>query len=226
MIKIAFDVPKKMMNKALDADISSRPYDLCLECPFISETCDGPNCLAMTEDRWVKWATARLSALRMTREKLAAISGIPLGTINSIFQGKTQDMRHSTMRELTKVLVGGCWGQYPCHFAALMIKGTVLEDDRRTYELEAELKRECRDKRADIRQIREDYQSRVELLKMELEYREKQLQQKSRTINIMRFVFAIIIFALFAVLLFDKLNPNIGWLRDMAGLLEAPTWNM
>ena len=43
-------------------------------------------------------------------------------------RGKTKDIRVGTLRDIVKVLIGGCWG-HPCHHAQQLLAG-VSNDDR------------------------------------------------------------------------------------------------
>jgi len=221
MYKITIDAPKKMREIAQKDEAESRPYDVCLECPFFSDTCDGPNVLAMSWDRWVEWARIRLHQLGFTYEDWAEKSQIPISTIKSIMTGKTQDSRHSTIRELTRVLVGGCWGQYPCHFASLLMTGQIEDGiDRQAEELSRELKRAESEADALREQLAaSDAKTAAQVEKAEREAEKKiewlkgNIAEQRREKNLYRWAsvglvaFVLILFAV------DLLVGDVGWFR-------------
>ena len=241
MVKIAFDVPKKMMEVAQAPDAHTKPYDVCLHCPFISESCDGPNVLAMEYPRWVDWANARAKQLGLTRADIAEQSGVPVGTVNNAMSGRNADVRTSTLRDITKVLIGGCWGQYPCHFASLLINDELTEDDGQTDALAQEL-HDAREeletanaelnqlrqkvaafedlKKSDISEAKDEAQRKVDFLTQQIAFKDTQIVNKDkiitgkeRTIGLLAVILGVLVVAVLAVLLYDALNPNIGFFR-------------
>lgn len=95
-------------------NVEEKPYNACLDCANLGKTCDGPNFLAMTIERWVEWCRLRKTYLGMTNQQLADISGVAVPSIERILSGKTKDPMLSTVQHITKALVNGSWGQYPC----------------------------------------------------------------------------------------------------------------
>lgn len=95
-------------------NIEEKPYNACLDCANLGKTCDGPNFLAMTIERWVEWCKLRKMYLHMTAQQLSDASGVSLPTIERIFSGRTKDPALSTVQLITKALVNGSWGMYPC----------------------------------------------------------------------------------------------------------------
>lgn len=151
-----------MVDYAQTSAAKEKPYDICLLCPFISESCDGPNILAMDYRRWVEWANQRMKKLSLTKGEVALQSGIPHSTVKSALAGVTQDIRTETMREITRVLIGGCWGQYPCHLAAILMAGNVQEAEPESAPLSMQERRQYE---TQIREIKADYQAKVDYLK-------------------------------------------------------------
>lgn len=234
MYNITVEVPKKLLESASSPDIRQRPYDLCLECPYFSKTCDGPNILAMENERWIEWAHSRMTQLKITRAKLAELSGVPEGTIVSIMSGRTKDARFSTVRDMTKALSGGCWGEYPCHFASLMINSELKEEDTDidrmkldfslaqrkidTYEAElAALRRavdtaeEKSDKR--IAEVKEEARKKVDYLRAQVEKLDARVEGKEKTIKILSYALAGAGLLIISILIADILMPGIGFIR-------------
>lgn len=100
--------------KNLPRNIEEKPYNACLDCANLGKICDGPNFLAMSIERWVEWCRMRKAYLGWTAQQLADKSGVALGSIERIFSGRTKDPLLSTVQLITKALVNGTWGQYPC----------------------------------------------------------------------------------------------------------------
>lgn len=174
-----------MVDYAQTSTAKEKPYDICLHCPFISESCDGPNILAMDYPRWVEWANQRMKSLGLTKGEVALQSGIPQSTVKSALSGVTYDIRTETMREITRVLIGGCWGQYPCHLAAILMAGT--HQDTESEPLTASERQQYE---AQIQQLKADYQKKVDYLKEQVNHwqeeariRDKFLEEKNKTID-------------------------------------------
>lgn len=192
MIKIEVDAPKSMKDFARTPQARTKPYDICLYCPFMCTTCDGPNILAMEYPRWVEWAKERIRQLGLTRVEMAERSGVPQSTIASALSGSNYDIRSDTMRKITKVLIGGCWGQYPCHLASLLMDGIEDEEDSTDSRL-AELAAAASKAEERIQEVKAESQAKIEYLKGQVLLRDKHLEQKNRMISLL--VGAIVVLA-------------------------------
>lgn len=238
MKKIAFDVPKKMIQVAQQPGAKDTPYDICLQCPFMNESCDGPNILAMTNERWVEWANRRASQMDLTRAQIADASGIPISTINTVMSGRTKDMRHSTMRDLTKVLIGGCWGQYPCHFASLLINGQPLEDESDSVIEINHLREQVALLKEEKREAAENHKRQIEFLKERLAKRDHQIdvqetqitdenqtiKRKDRIISVLVVLVVLLLSIIIIALIVDRANPNVGFFwREISSYIGQPT---
>lgn len=151
-----------MVDYAQTSAAKEKPYDICLHCPFISESCDGPNILAMDYPRWVEWANHRMKRMNLTKGEVALQSGIPQSTVKSALSGVTYDIRTETMREITRVLIGGCWGQYPCHLAAILMAGNVQEAEPESTPLSVQERQQYE---TQIRELKAEAQAKVDYLK-------------------------------------------------------------
>lgn len=225
MKKIAFDVPRKMIQVAQQPGAKDAPYDVCLHCPFISESCDGPNVLAMTNERWVQWANRRANQMELTRAEIAETSNIPLSTINTVMSGRTKDMRHSTMQAITRVLVGGCWGQYPCHLASLMITGAQLEDESEHAVEITHLREQIALLKEEKQNALADSRAKIDFLKERLEKRDRQIEDQNELLKermslikkrdwiIIVLVIALLLLLgiIIVALLIDRSDPTIGF---------------
>lgn len=83
--------------------------DKCVACENLGVSCAGPNFLLMTSQEVVEWCKARKLFLKMTREKLAELSSVPIGTLNRFFAGKNSYFYFETARAIIKVLISDAW---------------------------------------------------------------------------------------------------------------------
>lgn len=227
--KVIINVPTELKRAIENAD-PNKPYDICLLCNYLSQTCDGPDFLAMEYSRWVEWSNQRMKNLGLTRAKVAEEANLPLSTLNSILSGRTHDIKMSTMRDITRVLVGGCWGQYPCHLAALLMNSEELRVDEQILELQRQLDEE-RNKAADLRtqlnDVREDAQRETDWLKSRctvmdgyindqkalVETKEKSIARKEKTIAALCVIIALLGSFIIGALIYDKMHPDRGWIQ-------------
>lgn len=104
----------KLPNIGYEPSKEEKPYDRCITCEKLGTRCDGPNFLAMTIERWCEWCRLRKEYLHITNAYIAEAADVSKVTVDRIIAGSTTDIRTSTMQAVTRVLVNGTWGQYPC----------------------------------------------------------------------------------------------------------------
>ena len=182
MINITVDASKEMRDFALSAQAKEKPYDICLKCPSLGVTCDGPNILAMEYKRWAEWANEYMDRKGLTKAYVAEESGLPLSTVRSALSGSGYDIRSETMRAITRVLIGGCWGQYPCHLAALLMAGIAPEDDGDVGQIR-QLELELAKAEERLKTAKEEDQRKIEYLKEQVSIRDKYLIGKNKMIT-------------------------------------------
>ena len=238
--KVVISVPKELKNAIANAD-PNKPYDICLVCDFLSHSCDGPNFMAMEYCRWVEWANLRIKKMGVTRAKVAEEANLPLSTLNSILSGRTHDIKMSTMRDITKVLVGGSWGQYPCHIAALLMNSEELRVDEQIVALQQQLVAE-REKSDELRAklnryhefhekeldtVRKEAQAKIDWLKehsktMDGHFKDQKaivtakeavIVRKEKTIAALCVIIALLGSLMIGTLIYDKTHPDMGWIQ-------------
>lgn len=217
--KIIVKVPADLRQAIAEAD-PDKPYDICLNCSFLQKSCDGPNMLAMDYPRWVEWANSRAKQLHLTRAQIAEQSNLPKSTLDSILSGRTQDIRASTMRSITKVLVGDCWGQYPCHIAAMLIEDEGVRVDDQILTLQNQLAAE-REKSARLAQeleaARSEGRLKADFLRAQDETIKDQkgsIRRKEKTIALLCVIVALLMSVMIGTLAYDKANPDVGWIQQ------------
>ncbi len=110
-------------------NLQEKDYNVCLTCVHIGKNCDGPNYLAMTTDQWCEWIRLRKEYLGWTNAHIAEVSGVSKVTIDRIMAATVKDLRTTTMQAVSKTLVHGDWGHYPCSLSNLGEKETVYVDN-------------------------------------------------------------------------------------------------
>ena len=101
-----------------------KPYNRCIDCVHIGVICDGPNVLAMEPPRISEWLRLRKNYLqtkepgKWTNQYIADEAGVSHTTVSKVMAGIILDLKVSTLAAITRVLVNGSWGQYPCALAS------------------------------------------------------------------------------------------------------------
>ncbi len=178
-----------------------KPYNKCIACQNLGVRCDGPNFLAMSGERWVEWCKLRKDYLRWSNQELSDISGVSKPTIDRILSGHAGDIRTSTMELITKALVNGTWGQFPCADPSPQESNPAQEK-----EIE-QLRRELA-KAEEVGQKQTDYLKRiVDDLQQSIKWYKRSLKWHKWMIGI----FAAISLAFVIWLIVDAASPGIGW---------------
>lgn len=171
--------------------LEEKPYNLCLNCVHIGKHCDGPNFLAMSTERWSEWCRIRKDYLGWTSARVAELSGVSKITVDRIMAGNVKDLRNTTMQAVTKALVNGSWGQYPCAMAALSEKETVCIDNpelvakaenvaKQCEKLQAALDNMAAQHRADLAEVRAEERQKIAFLKEQIKFKEDQMSTKDK----------------------------------------------
>lgn len=192
-MKITINAPESMIEFCHSPEAKSKPYDICLHCPYIKESCDGPNILAMEYPRWAEWARERIKRLGLSKADVAEAAGLSPSTLNGALSGAGYDIRTDTMRRITKAIIGGSWGQYPCHVAAVLIDGGGEEENESSQKiadlqaeidrLNAELKRVISSAEAKVQDAKQESQAKIDYLKDQVTIRDKYLAEKNQMIT-------------------------------------------
>lgn len=227
MKKIAINLPAAMIEEAQKPDIAERPFDICLHCPFPGQSCIGPNCQCMKYSRWVTWIKAWIKKAGITRNEIAEKSDHPLSTINYALSGTAKDIKAATMADITLAVIGEPAVRYPCHIAALLMRGELGEEDP---EAEA-LKKQLAEAQSQLLQrnyaAESDHESlaftksRIALLDEQIKEKDASIRRKEKVI--LGLILALIFIALFLVgiIIYDAITPGIGFIRTVAGFIAG-----
>ena len=202
--------------------LEEKPYNQCIDCGHIGKNCDGPNFLAMSTERWCEWCHLRKEYLGWTNAKIAEISGVSKISVDRIMSSNVKDLRNTTMQAVTKALVNGTWGQYPCAMEALSEKETVYVDNPVVVEqckkLQNALDSQTAEHRKEIADLLAREQRQKEFLRDQIAEKDKLLaeryefiKRKDRVTTLLGVLLAITLLIIITALIIDSLNPNIGF---------------
>lgn len=228
MVNITFDVPAEMLQLAQNPDTKNRPYDLCLYCPFQSNTCDGPNCLAMHYERWVQWVNSIAKRKGLTRLMIAERANRPVSTINTVLSGDAKDVKAATMADITRAVLGGSWGQYPCHFASLLLTHNIgdLNADQNAAEIRHQMDLQAEDSQKKISFMREEIAARdrrIEKLDAQLADRDASIHSYWRVVTLLVIALVLTLAIIILALTVDRINPDVGFFWRSAQTVFSPT---
>ena len=213
--------------------LEEKPYNVCLNCVHIGKNCDGPNFLAMTMERWCEWCRLRKDYLGWTNARVAELSELSKVSVDRIMAGNVKDLRNTTMQAITKALINGTWGQYPCAMQTLSEKETVYVDNPAIIEqckqLREALDNQKVEHKEELQKAHEADQRKVDFLREQIHIKDEQIKEKDATLH-ERYEFirrkdrvilwlavllGVSILLIFVALIIDRLNPDIGffWLH-------------
>lgn len=229
---------------------TSKPYDKCIRCSYLGVRCDGPNPLAMVNlesDRPLarigEWLRLRKEFLhesdpKWTNAYIAEEAQVAKATVDNLFAGKAVDIKLSSLVRITKVVVNGSWGEYPC--AMEEYERDLIECKKELDEAQARIK-ELEKDNADLferkNHFKELYYSANDQLKTKdqqiadggeiIKDRGKFMRRKDLWI-ITFFIAALIGWSIIvAALVIDKANPTVGffWLDGITAFINSNLHN-
>lgn len=158
--------------------LEEKPYNICISCPKIGQSCDGPNFLAMSVERWCEWCRFRKEYLGWKNSGLAEKAGVSKVSVDRIMVGDVKDLRITTMQSVTKALVNGSWGQSPCVLVAESEKDPYADNPAIVAQcnyLQATLERITEDHKQDLATVREEAQRKINFLRDQITQKDQQI---------------------------------------------------
>lgn len=158
--------------------LEEKPYNICISCAKIGQSCDGPNFLAMTVEQWCEWCHLRKEYLGWTSSTLAERAGVAKISVDRIMKGDVKDLRITTMQAVTRALVNGTWGQSPCVYVAETEQQPYADNPVLVAQcnyLQATLDRTIADHKQEIATLREDAQRKLDFLLDQITQKDKQI---------------------------------------------------
>jgi hypothetical protein len=159
--------------------LEEKPYNICIACPRIGKTCDGPNFLAMSIERWCEWCRLRKEYLHWTNKIIAEKACVSKISVDRVMAGDIKDLRVTTMQAVTRVLVNGSWGQYPCPLVADTEKEIVVDNPvivAQCQHLQNMLTNLSEEYKNEVAQIREDDRKKIEFLKEQIGFKDREIK--------------------------------------------------
>jgi hypothetical protein len=159
--------------------LEEKPYNICISCSRIGQTCDGPNFLSMTVDRWCEWCRLRRDHLNWKNATIAEKSGISKISIDRIMTGDVKDLRITTMQSVTKALVNGAWGQSPCVLVTETEKEVYVDNPviiAQCQHLQNTLDTLSEEYKTELAAIREEDRKKIEFLRDQIAIKDKQIE--------------------------------------------------
>lgn len=227
-----------------------KPYNMCLDCSHIGKHCDGPNFLAMDTDRWCEWCRLRKEYLGWTNAHVAELAEISKISVDRVMSGNVKDLRISTMQAITKALVNGSWGQYPCAMMEQAETQTVYIDNPDLIAKAEKAEKECErlkaaldsmssEHKTDIIAAHSDDQKKIDFLKERIKFLDEQIRTKDKLLDerrdfltlkdkYIRRLATLLIIAVSIIILalvIDRLNSDIGflWIDKISAVFEGTT---
>lgn len=162
--------------------LEEKPYNACLNCVHIGRNCDGPNFLAMSVERWCDWCRLRKEYLGWTNAHVAELAEISKISVDRVMSANVKDLRISTMQAITKALVNGTWGQYPCAMSGMDEAQIVYVDNPVLIEKAESASRECHRLQTALDSTKTDDQRKIDYLKEQVHFKEEQMKIKDQLI--------------------------------------------
>ena len=160
--------------------LAEKPYNRCINCIHIGNLCDGPNFLAMEIARWCEWCHLRKDYLGWTNGYLAELADVSKVSVDRVMQVNVKDLRISTMQAITKALVNGTWGQYPCVYVATGNSVTSTTECEKLHEEMAQLKAAHK---AELESIHAEAEKKIAFLREQVKFKEEQMLAKDRLLE-------------------------------------------
>ena len=159
--------------------LEEKPYNICISCPKIGQTCDGPNFLAMPIERWSEWCHLRRDYLGWKNQNIAEKASVSKMSIDRIMSGDVKDLRITTMQAVTKALVNGVWGQSPCVLVAETEKEIQVDNPvivAQCQHLQNTLDALSVEHKEELAYVREDAQKKIDFLREQIAIKDKQIE--------------------------------------------------
>lgn len=160
--------------------LEEKPYNRCITCIHLGELCDGPNFLAMEIERWCEWCRLRKEHLGWTSAYLAYRADVSKVSVDRIMVVNAKDLRISTMQAVTRALINGAWGKYPC---VLVASENIQTSTTECAKLRNEIEQLKAEHKAELEAIRADHAQKIDFLKDQVKHKDKLLEAVTNLID-------------------------------------------
>ena len=159
--------------------LEEKPYNICISCPKIGQSCDGPNFLAMSVERWCEWCHLRRDYLKWRNSTIAEKSGVSKISVDRIMAGDIKDLRITTMQAVTRALVNGSWGQSPCVLVSENEKEIYIDNPvivAQCQHLQNTLDTLSAEYMTELAAVREEAKRKIDFLREQIAIKDKQIE--------------------------------------------------
>lgn len=161
--------------------LEEKPYNICISCPKIGQTCDGPNFLAMSIERFCEWCRLRRDYLGWKNQFVADKASVSKVSVDRIMAGDSKDLRITTMQAVARALVNGVWGHSPCVL--------VTETEKEIYVDNPVIVAQCQHLQNTLDALSEDYKKEMDYVREEaqkkIDFLMDQVKIKDRHIDVL-----------------------------------------
>ena len=161
--------------------LEEKPYNICISCPKIGQTCDGPNFLAMSIERFCEWCRLRRDYLGWKNQFVADKARVSKVSVDRIMAGDSKDLRITTMQAVARALVNGVWGHSPCVL--------VTETEKEIYVDNPVIVAQCQHLQNTLDALSEDYKKEMDYVREEalkkIDFLMDQVKIKDRHIDVL-----------------------------------------
>lgn len=159
--------------------LEEKPYNICISCPRIGQTCDGPNFLAMPVERFCEWCRLRRDYLGWKNQLVADKASVSRISVDRIMAGDSKDLRITTMQAVAKALVNGTWGQAPCVLVTETEKEIYVDNPvivAQCQHLQNTLDALSVEYKNEVVAIRAEAQKKIDFLRDQITIKDKQIE--------------------------------------------------
>ena len=159
--------------------LEEKPYNICISCAKLGQTCDGPNFLAMSVERWCEWCRLRRDHLKWKNQTIADNARLSKVSIDRIMGGDVKDLRITTMQAVTKALVNGAWGHSPCVLVTETEKEIYVDNPviiAQCQHLQNTLDTMSAEYKTEMKAVREEAQKKIDFLRNQITIKDKQIE--------------------------------------------------
>lgn len=212
----------------------------CVRCPKLGKECR-PSFVSMSPQELIAWCKERKKFLGLTNGKLADMSGMSQGTIDSLLANTHPDFKFGTIRPLLQALIGGDWADVTCpdpdgsskQDAGLQEEIRTLKSDIghrdmtiQHYEdqiasmktlvanTNARYTKQIEELQATIKDLNERHAHSQDFLR-------DQLRGRNKTVTVLSVLLGLALTVIIAALIIDRIDPSKGffWI-DVASWFE------
>lgn len=209
----------------------------CVTCPKLGKVCRGPDFFSMSPQEVLAWLKAYKKHKGITNAKLAEMSGMAQGTIDSLFANSHADFKYSTILPIIRALIGtpegdACTdhsGSAEAKEKIRQLEADILHKDEtiRHYEDQiASMKTLVTNTNArhtkQTEELRAMLKDQSERHAQSQDFLRDQIKNRNTAVKILAIAAGLGWGLIIAALVIDKLNPHLGFFwRDFASWINS-----